>query len=126
MFITKLVCYRDRLYIPGQHGLALIPDCTLEQALYKANRIRCIIIPAPWAALQQFSYDPRLAELLRLAMRNQALIVVSALPQPTNPQTYNTFLPGLETQLDNIVTYPDVEELLMFTGDALLLWLQRE
>ena len=121
-----MVCHRDRLYIPGQHGLALIPDCTLEQALYKANRIRCIIIPAPWAALQQFSYDPRLAELLRLAMRNQALIVVSALPRPTNSQTYNTFLPGLETQLDNIVTYPDVEELLMFTGDALLLWLQRE
>ena len=61
--------------IVGQHGLALVPDLTLGQALRHATHIGCIIVPAPLAALQRFSYDPRLAELLEAAANNHALIV---------------------------------------------------
>lgn len=66
--------------IVGQHGVTLVPDLPLGQALRAAHRIQCIIVPAPFAALTQFSYDPRLAELLGLANNQHALMVMDASP----------------------------------------------
>jgi hypothetical protein len=111
---VKLVGLHSR-QITGQHGITLVPDITLEQALYRANRTCCIIIPAPLLALQQFSYDPRLAELLRLTAENQALIVVDAFPT-ADVQASNRFLPSLHNGLE----YPQLEELISFVPDVLM------
>ncbi len=116
----------------GQHGITLVPDFPLGQALRAANRIQAIIVPAPLAALQQFSYDPRLAELLGLATSNQAVVVVGALPA----DNFRLGIPAFDTShldtshLDNVnllllsppqlVEYPPLDELLPFVQRELL------
>jgi hypothetical protein len=97
----------------GQHGLALVPDLTLGQALRRANRTRCIILPAPVAAIRQFSYDPRLAELLGLAASNQALFVIDTLPTHES-LLGNPLLQSFPTGLTNVLAYPPFEELVSF------------
>jgi len=102
--------------IAGQHGLTLVPDLPLGQALSVANRVNCLIVPAPLAALQQFSYDPRLAELVGLAAKNQALIVVDApaghnlYPFACDPPPYSNL---------NQLVYPPREELFPFVQSVL-------
>ncbi len=101
----------------GQHGLTLVPDLSLGQALRTAHRVTCVIVPAPLAALQQFSYDPRLAELLGHVETNQALIVAEA-------HSFDTPLPQLhpDLRLDTLqlLAYPAVEELLSFVPEVLV------
>lgn len=102
----------------GQHGLTLVPDITLGQALRLADRIRCIIVPAPLAALQQFSYDPRLAELLGRAGPNQPLLVMDAYPMPII-QTAIPFFALLSTLFFDSLTYPPPDALLSFIQETL-------
>jgi hypothetical protein len=113
----------------GQHGLTLVPDLSLGQALRAAKDVHCLIVPAPLAMLQQFSYDPRLAELLGLATKNEALLVVDALPAghaagdltgDPHPQPY--IHPPFDTL--QLLAYPSVEELLSFVPAVLVprLW----
>lgn len=106
----------------GQHGLALVPDLTLDKALRTAKRSCCIIVPATWAALQQFNYDPRLTKLLYIAMNNQALVLVAPPqpPQPANQQKQELRLPTL-----TLLEYPDVEDLMTFVRKVLILWLTK-
>ena len=112
---VKLVGLNSQ-HIAGQHGLTLVPDLPLGQALRSANRIQCIIIPAPLAALQQFSYDPRLAELLGLAMSNQAVVVVGTLPIDS-PHHHNVNLLLLSPL--QLVEYPSSVELMPFVQTVL-------
>lgn len=105
---VKLVGLNSR-QIAGQHGLALLPDWTLGQALGLADQVRCIIVPAPLAALEQFSYDPRLAELLQVAASNRALLVVDA--TQNSPPLFVTLCDSLE--------YPSVENLVSFVQGVL-------
>jgi hypothetical protein len=96
---VKLVGLNSR-QIAGQHGLTLVPDWTLGQALDLADQVKCIVIPAPLAALQQFSYDPRLAELLQVVVSCQALLVVDCrqIASPLFPSPYHALeYPSLET-----------------------------
>ena len=107
---VKLVGLNSQ-HIAGQHGVTLVPDLSLGQALQSANRIQCLIIPAPLAVLQQFSYDPRLAELLAIVARNQALTVVAALASDHSPfqiNNFSTFTPA------ELLAYPTNDELLPF------------
>ena len=113
---VKLVGLNSQ-HIAGQHGLTLVPDLPLGQALRSANKIQCVIIPAPLAVLQQFSYDPRLAELLGLAMSNQATVVVGALPTD-NPSLYPNN-PLLHFSSIHLIEYPSVEELMPFVQTVL-------
>ena len=107
---VKLVGLKHQ-QIAGQHGLTLVPDLSLGQALQAGKQTPCIIIPAPLAALQQFSYDPRLAELLQLATENEAVFLVAALPADKSLLQLNA-LPPFETL--RMMTYPVIEELLSF------------
>jgi len=104
----------NRQQIAGQHGLTLVPDLPLGQALVVANSVDCLIIPAPLAALQQFSYDPRLAELLGLVSHNQALAVAGA-SHSHSAVAYRpaSLLASLASKLDPLI-YPDAGELLPF------------
>jgi hypothetical protein len=104
-------------HIAGQYGVTLLPDLPLGQALRTANRIRCIIVPAPLASLQQFSYDPRLAELLGIAMNHQALAVVAASPtESLHPQTNSLS----QFAMLHLLPYPPNEELLSFVQGELV------
>jgi hypothetical protein len=105
---VKLMGLNSR-QIAGQHGLALVPDLTLGQALRRANRTCCIILPAPVAAIKQFSYDPRLAELLGRAVSHRALLVMDA--PPTNEVLLGN--PLLQS-FPNVLAYPPFEELISF------------
>ena len=107
---VKLVGLKHQ-HIAGQHGLTLVPDLSLGQALEAGKQTPCIIVPAPLAALQQFSYDPRLAELLQLAADNAALLVATASPSDDTPHQTNLF--DLLTTLP-MMAYPITEELLPF------------
>jgi hypothetical protein len=109
---VKLMGLNSR-QIAGQHGLALVPDLTLGQALRRANRTRCLILPAPVAAIKQFSYDPRLAELLGLAASNQALLVMDSLPTH-DLLLSNPLLQSFPNVLANVLAYPSFEELVSF------------
>lgn len=60
----------------GVHGLALAPDLTLDEALALAQRVACIVAPSDSPALRRLANDPRLMELLDLALAHRAPIVV--------------------------------------------------
>jgi hypothetical protein len=61
----------------GAHGLALVPDLTLSQALLLVDQTICVVIPRVTIGLKRLMNDPRLLELLRQAAVNQASLVVS-------------------------------------------------
>jgi hypothetical protein len=105
---VKLVGLNSQ-HIAGQHGVTLVPDLPLGQALRVANRIQCLIVPAALATLQQFSYDPRLAELLGLATSQQALIVINT-PEAAEPPAARSFFSGVERALE----YPATPALVDF------------
>jgi hypothetical protein len=119
---VKLVGINSR-QTAGEHGLTLVPDCTLGQALVLADQVNCIIIPAPFAALQQFSYDPRLAELLQGVANNQALVVVACMQEsaaffiPSSGTLSASSLP--EFSLPDLIKYPPLEELIDFVEQVL-------
>jgi hypothetical protein len=121
----------NRQQLAGHHGLTLVPDLPLGQALSVASRIQSIIVPAPLATLQQFSYDPRLAELLGRAMDNHALLVLNAMPSQEHsrvlfqPASHSPPLPKLTSGPNatpspapdlslNLLVYPATDELITF------------
>lgn len=112
---VKLVGLKHQ-HIAGQYGLTLVPDLSLGQALQAGTQTHCIIVPAPLAALRQFSYDPRLAELLQLAMANQVLFLTAALSADHYPLQTNSLPASTTLQL---MTYPATEELVAFVKTEL-------
>lgn len=58
--------------IVGAHGLALVPDLTMDQALLLASQAIGVIIPTARDSSRGFSNDPRLRQFFELASSNQA------------------------------------------------------
>ena len=112
---VKLVGLNQQTTV-GQNGLILVPDLALGQALSAAQQVHCLLVPAPLTALQQFSHDPRLVELLQRAVDNQALIVVETPPADAHQGQVNQ-LPPFPTR--QILPYPAIEELLTFVQTEL-------
>jgi hypothetical protein len=109
--------------IAGQHGVTLVPDLPLGQALRAAHRIQCVIVPAPYAALAQFSYDPRLAELLGLANHQHALLVVDTLPPLASPLSSALSASPSDAHASastsQLLAYPATTELMPFVHTVL-------
>ena len=106
----------------GQHGVTLVPDLPLGQALRMANKVCCLIVPAPLSVLQQFSYDPRIAELLGLSTNNGALFVVHhtharGLEQVQRDDSTESF-PFLIAG-EHVLEYPETDALLNFVQGPL-------
>lgn len=120
---VKLVGLNSQ-HLAGQHGVALVPDLPLGQALRSANEICCLIVPAPLAALRQFSYDPRIAELLGLATDSQALFVVHHTQRHKEGDDFTESspfqLPPFLVPSENVLAYPPAEELLTFVQGTLI------
>ncbi|MCP4289824.1 MAG: DJ-1/PfpI family protein [Gammaproteobacteria bacterium] len=93
----------------GAHGLSLVPDLTLEEALPLANRTACLIIPCPATGLNRLASDPRLADFLHQAQANQATIVVG------NGPIQSDLLPMIPTQ---VTRYPGQEDLVAFAREV--------
>lgn len=88
--------------IKGRHGLGLVPDLMLEQALPKAAQAICVIIPCPAYQVKHFKNDPRVSELFDQAHSNKAQFVIGQFN--TNTRLY---LDSFE--IIDIVEYPDNE-----------------
>ena len=118
IFITKLreaglrvkVVGLTSRKICGAHGLALVPDLTLDQALSLAARTICLIVPYPSHSLKHLTNDPRLCEFFDQAQANGAKFVIGSL-NGTNI-TDLELLPNP----DRIIVYPDDEALVEFAG----------
>lgn len=93
----------------GRHGLTLLPDLTLDQALSLAQQTSCVIVPGTIGHLQQFGYDPRLAELLQRTAAAKSIFVVGQSPIPAGPPT-----------LDGALTYAEGDDINAFVRGVLM------
>jgi hypothetical protein len=102
---VKVVGIGERRWV-GAHGLTLIPDLTLGEALRRAAHTRCVIIPCALAHLSGFLNDPRLHDFLGRASSAQAIFVVG-----DTRLAPATLLPEGAT---TTVIYPEGEALVTF------------
>lgn len=65
-------------YGRGRHGLTLMSDCTVDQALRSVSGAGCVIIPCDGPGIRRMENDPRVSELLAGAKANDALFVIGA------------------------------------------------
>ena len=72
--LVKLVGLGGKRFA-GVHGLTLVPDMTLGQALPHASNAVYVIIPFAGAGLQRFASDPRLQQLCEQARDNGACFI---------------------------------------------------
>lgn len=63
--------------ISGSHGLVLVPDLTLDQALPLAAQAACLVIPHSAYGFKQLKNDPRLRDFFGQALANQARLVLA-------------------------------------------------
>lgn len=65
--------------ISGSHGLMLVPDLTLDQALPLATYTVCLIIPHTPYGLKYLNNDPRLRQFFREVLTGHARLVIAEL-----------------------------------------------
>jgi hypothetical protein len=95
----------------GAHGLALVPDFSLEQALTRIRRIVCLVIPCTARNSHQLKRDPRLREFFLLAEANQARFIVGEMGR-----LGATTRGELDLPKERIV-YPNSEQLVQFARE---------
>lgn len=72
---TRLVSLGGRV-AAGSHGLALVADWSLEEALAHRQDVACLVIPAAKEGWQRLTNDPRVNTLMdRLTSGDAALVV---------------------------------------------------
>lgn len=101
---TKLVSLASKPS-PGAHGLVLLPDWTLEEALSKAHGVRCVVVPTQAAGLQRVHNDPRVETLLGwLAAESPVFVVGPMEARPLAQQAGLAFIEwGDETQREEVI-----------------------
>jgi hypothetical protein len=98
--------------ISGAHGLALIPDLTLDQALPLAAQATCIVIPSHIGRRKHLNDDPRLRQFFEQAGANHAQFITG--------RWYKTGPAGLElpASIEAAVTiYPETEDIVKFARE---------
>jgi hypothetical protein len=98
--------------ICGAHGLALVPDVTLDQALTLAAHTICVVIPATPPDFRRLETDPRVVELLQQGHANRAKFVLGPLFEVEIGERSPLSLPE-----GQVLVYPDCEDLLPFARD---------
>jgi putative intracellular protease/amidase len=103
---VKLVSLSRQLAC-GSHGLGLVPDLTLEEALPLAGAASCIILPCNPPLVRRLAMDPRIRELLGQALTHHATLVVSV---------------GSDAILNNVAVATPVDgDLVTFTSQESIL-----
>jgi hypothetical protein len=95
----------------GVHGLALVPDLTLDQALPLAAEAICLIIPYTSRGIKRLKNDPRLRKFFSRARTNRAKIVIGQLNGIDIAEV------GLFPSTNNLLIYPDSEGLVGFARE---------
>jgi putative intracellular protease/amidase len=97
----------------GVHGLALIPDLTLDQALPLARKAICLIIPCASHGIRRLKNDPRLRKFCDRAYANKAKFILGQLSD-TEIVDLNLF----SSSLTDVIIYPESENLVVFARDV--------
>lgn len=110
--LVKVVGLTPRKKISGAHGLVLVPDLTLDQALLVAFQAVCVIIPVAPGRSKRLDYDPRLSQFFEQASSNQAQFIIS--------RWHNIEPAGLELPAavgGEVMIYPDSETIVKFARE---------
>jgi hypothetical protein len=102
----------------GEHGLALVPDLMIDQALALADRANCVVFPCSMTGLQRLQNDPRITDFLRRAERNHAQFLIGPTLRPKTQQSSSTVRPISPSILvAQVNEYPDDEHLVRFARE---------
>ncbi len=99
--------------INGAHGLALVPDLTLDQALPLAVNAACLIIPYASQGFNRLKSDPRVRKFFDQAYTNQATFVIGQL-NGGNIASLELFP---TSAIDNVTVYTDGENMVEFARE---------
>jgi 4-methyl-5(b-hydroxyethyl)-thiazole monophosphate biosynthesis len=97
----------------GTHGLGLVPDLTLDQALPLACQTCCLVIPGPASSFKTLQNDPRLHRFFEKVRSVQAWFVISS-TFPTEAFSRGVW-PFPEPEW--LLVYPDNQEMVKFARD---------
>jgi hypothetical protein len=98
--------------IGGAHGLALVPDLTLDQALSLASQAICVVIPATVQWRERFNNDPRISKFIAHVSSDQTKFVVGM-----GDETMKTGLKLPALVEENVMIYPETEDLVKFARE---------
>jgi len=97
--------------ISGGHGLQLVADLALDQALPLAPQAAVVIVPCPAETLSRFLYDPRLRTFLEITTSQATPLLLA----PSSARTEQSqLLLDLALPTDVITIYPTGEGLHPF------------
>jgi hypothetical protein len=97
--------------IRGRHGMVIVPDLTLDQAVRLAPRVQGIVMPCDVDGLRLVRNDPRLSSLFLSATGNHALFILGE----HNLEALHTL--NLFPASATFAPYPEQEDLLNFAHD---------
>lgn len=118
LFITNLRAAGLRVWVvgvsgkrlTGAHGLGLLTDLALDQAIALAPAAICLILPCDSERLARLLNDPRLVTLLQVGAAQQAQFLLAGEEDSTAPARYLADLfAGLQVGF-----YPAADVLLPF------------
>ena len=98
--------------VSGAHGLALVPDLSLDQALPLAEKTRGVIFPSNPAGLKRLQSDPRVGDLLQRTTAHRAKFVLGQASPAELAELDETAV-----DLGQILLYPPGENLLDFAHE---------
>ncbi|MCB0213075.1 MAG: hypothetical protein KDJ52_27275 [Anaerolineae bacterium] len=93
----------------GAHGLVLVPDLTLDQALPLAPSTLCMIIPSLSRWSNRLNNDPRVQKFIEQAHFNQAIFVVGQQAAISSMKLQQSSL-----HKENIIVFPEDEYIITF------------
>jgi hypothetical protein len=106
-FHVKVVSLTQKI-VTGSHGLALVPDWTLEQALVAIPHILGIVIPCDMRGIQSVRDDPRFLNLIHQASIHNIPLILKQVDIVTSLQIDMAEIPP------SIQVYPESEALVPF------------
>lgn len=94
----------------GAHGLVLVPDLTLDQALPLACQASCLVIPCLASNFKSLKNDPRLPKFFEQIQSVQARFVIN---DSFSAELFDlTFRSGPAPE--RLLIYPDNQEMVSF------------
>lgn len=118
LFVTNLRAAGLRVWVvgvsgkrlTGAHGLGLLTDLALDQAITLANGVICLILPCGGERLARLLNDPRLVTLLQVGAAQQAQFWLAGSAGDDALCVYlRSVFPGLQVGF-----YPAADDLLPF------------
>jgi hypothetical protein len=96
----------------GAHGLVLVPDLTLEEALPLAMSVTTVILPCQVRGFRRLVDEPRLTEFLHLVRDNPVGVIIGPFPGHQRRQLHL-----LHPILMEAHVYPPDEQLFIYVRE---------